>query len=159
LERYVKANELTNKYGIETINSVMLGLPGDTYETITKTISFVRNARTIKHATFGIAIPYPGSAMYDWAVRGEYGLKLLTDDFSQYQRYNNAVMSVNGIKPEELIRLQKIGLLKIYLVPWRIVPMLKRFGIMALIRPFLSALFTFIFGKKTERYQLSKMGD
>lgn len=142
LESYVKANELTNKYGIETINSVMIGLPGDTRETIIKTISFVRNARSIKHSTLSIAIPYPGSAMYDWAVRGEYGLKLLTDDFSQYQRYNNAVMSVNGIQPEELIKLQKTGLLKIYLVPWRIIPVLKRFGFAALLKPFFSALFT-----------------
>ena len=61
LESYIIANELTNEAGIETMNSVMLGLPGDTYESIERTISFVRNARALKHATFGIAIPYPGS--------------------------------------------------------------------------------------------------
>lgn len=148
LESYIKANKLTNKYGIETINSVMLGLPGDTYETINKTISFVRKARDLKHATFGIAMPYPGSPMYDMAVKGEYGLKLLTDDFSQYQRYNHAVMSVNGILPKELVRLQRIGLLKIYLVPWRIIPLLKRFGLIALIKPFFSALWAVILRKK-----------
>lgn len=147
LESYIKANKLTNKYGIETINSVMLGLPGDTYETINKTISFVRKARDLKHATFGIAMPYPGSPMYDMAVKGEHGLKLLTDDFSQYQRYNHAVMSVNGILPKELVRLQRIGLLKIYLVPWRIIPLLKRFGLTALIRPFFSSLWSLLSGK------------
>ena len=144
LESYVTANELTNKYGVETINSVMLGLPGDTYETIEKTISFVRNSRAIKHATFGIAIPYPGSEMYDMALKGEHGLKLETQDFSKYQRYNSAVMTVNGISPEELLRLQKKGLMRIYLVPWRIIPVLKRFGIRALIKPFLLALLEFL---------------
>lgn len=144
IEKYVQSNKLTNKYGIETINSVMLGLPGDTYESINKTIAFVRGARDIKHATFGIAMPYPGSLMYEWAVKGEYGLKLLTDDFSQFQRYNSAVMSVNGIQPSELIRLQKVGLLKIYLVPFRIIPMIKRFGMIALVKPFFSALFEFL---------------
>ena len=107
LESYVAANELTNKYGIETINSVMLGLPGDTYGSIEKTISFVRNSRAIKHATFGIAMPYPGSEMYEMALKGEHGLKLETQDFSKYQRYNSAVMTVNGISPDELLRLQK----------------------------------------------------
>lgn len=143
LESYVIANELTNKYRIETINSVMLGLPGDTYESIEKTISFVRNSRSIKHATFGISIPYPGSEMYEMALKGEHGLKLETQDFSKYQRYNSAVMTVNGISPNELLRLQKKGLIRIYLVPWRIVPVLKRFGIKSLVKPFLIALLEF----------------
>jgi radical SAM superfamily enzyme YgiQ (UPF0313 family) len=148
LESYIIANELTNKYGIETINSVMLGLPGDTYESIERTISFVRNARAIKHATFGIAIPYPGSEMYEMALKGEYGLKLETQDFSKYQRYNSAVMTVSGMSPDELIRLQKRGLMKIYLVPWRIIPVLKRFGIHALIKPFFMALSELLINKK-----------
>jgi len=143
LESYVIANELTNKYKIETINSVMLGLPGDTYDSIEKTISFVRRSRPIKHATFGIAIPYPGSEMYDMALNGQHGLKLETQDFSKYQRYNSAVMTVNGISPEELLHLQKKGLIKIYLVPWRVIPILKRFGALSLIKPFFIALLEF----------------
>lgn len=140
IESYVTANKLTNRYGIETINSVMLGLPGDTYDSINETISFVRKSKAIKHATFGIAMPYPGSEMYDMAVSGEHGLKLETRDFTKYQRYNSAVMTVNGIPPEEFLRLQKKGLLMIYSVPWRIIPIIKRFGIRSLVKPFISAL-------------------
>lgn len=151
LESYHEANKLTNKYGIETINSVMLGLPGDTYESINKTISYVRSSRTIKHATFGIAIPYPGSEMYDMALKGEYGLKLETLDYSKYQRYNSAVMTVNGITPEKMLQLQKKGLMQIYLVPWRIVPVLKRFGIKALIKPFINAVSAFMKNTKQTR--------
>jgi len=139
-QHLVTANELATKYNIESANSVMLGLPGDTRESIKKTISFIRNNRAIKHSTFGIAIPYPGSEMYQMALRGEHGLKLLTQDFSKYQRYNSAVMSVNGMMPEELLRLQRIGLLKIYAVPWRIRPLLKRYGILSPIKPLLGSL-------------------
>lgn len=144
LESCAHANTLLNRYGIETINSVMLGLPGDTREAIKKTISFVRGARELKHATFGIAIPYPGTEMYDMALKGQHGLKLETQDFSKYQRYDSAVMTVNGITPDELLKLQKRGLLSIYLVPWRIMPIIKRFGFAALIRPFLEAVFQFV---------------
>lgn len=144
LESYINANKLLNRYGIETINSVMLGLPGDTRDSIRKTISFVRGARALKHATFGIAIPYPGTEMYDMALKGQHGLKLETQDFSKYQRYNSSVMTVNGITPDELLKLQKEGLLSIYLVPWRIIPIIKRFGCAALIQPFLEAVFQFI---------------
>ena len=135
LESYVEANRLTNKYDIETINSVMLGLPGETRESIERTISFLRRTREIQHATYSIAMPYPGTEFYDMAKNGEYGLKLHTEDFSKYQRYDSSVLSVNSISPEEFVYLQKIGLLKIYLTPWRIIPMIKRFGMLALIPP------------------------
>jgi radical SAM superfamily enzyme YgiQ (UPF0313 family) len=144
LESYLTANRLTSKYRIETINSVMLGLPGDTRESIMRTIRFIRNSRTIKHATFGIAIPYPGSEMYDMALNGRHGLRLETRDFSKYQRYNSAVMSVNGISPAELLRFQKKGLLMIYCVPWRIIPALRRFGFSTLIKPFLLSLWELV---------------
>lgn len=140
LKSYRTANELTSKYGLETINTVMIGLPGDTADSIRRTIKYVRNERTIKHATLGIAIPYPGSEMYEMAKNGEHGLRLETDDFSKYQRYNSAVMSVNGISPSQLLSIQKKGLLSIYLAPWRIIPVIKRMGFRSLIEPFFSAL-------------------
>ncbi len=124
LEAYTVANRLTNKYGIETINSVMLGLPGDNRSTIEHTINYVRNCREIKHATFGIAIPYPGSEMYNMAVKELHGLKLVSEDFSMYQRYGSAVMTVGGISQLELLEYQRRGLMRIYLVWWRIIPVI-----------------------------------
>jgi anaerobic magnesium-protoporphyrin IX monomethyl ester cyclase len=140
LESYIKANKLTNKYGIETINSVMLGLPGEDRASIEKTIAFLRKARDIQHTTYGIAMPYPGTEFYEMAKRGEYGLKLHTDDFSKYQRYGSAVLSVGDLSPEDLIRLQKEGLLKIYMTSWRIWPMLKRVKLSSVIVPVWEAL-------------------
>lgn len=144
LESYTVANRLANKYEIETINSVMLGLPGDTRESINKTIRYLRSARELKHASFSIAMPYPGTELYEMALRGDHGLKLLTQDFSQYQRYGSAVLEVNGITTEEMLRLQKIGLFKIYSVPWRLLPVLRRMGFRALLKPVISAVWALI---------------
>jgi hypothetical protein len=94
--------------------------------------------------------------MYEMELKGEHGLKLETQDFSKYQRYNSAVMTVNGISPEELLRLQKKGLMRIYLVPWRIVPVLKRFGIKSLVKPFLIALLEFLIPSKKKLTGASK---
>ena len=151
LESYIKANSLTNKYGIETINSVMLGLPGEDQASIERTIAFLRKAKDIHHTTYGIAIPYPGTEFYEMAKKGEYGLKLHTEDFSKYQRYGNAVLSVGDLSPDDLIRLQKVGLLKIYLTSWRIWPMLKRVKFSSLIFPTwesLCAVIASLFKKK-----------
>lgn len=144
LESYTTANRIANKYEIETINSVMLGLPGDTRERINKTIQYLRSSRDLKHASFSIAMPYPGTELYEMALRGDHGLKLLTQDFSQYQRYGSAVLEVNGITPKEMLRLQQVGLIKIYSVPWRLIPVLRRMGIRSLIKPAVSAVVALI---------------
>lgn len=140
LEAYAEACRIASRHGVETITSAMLGLPGDTRETIARTIRFLRNTRELKHSTLSIAMPYPGTELHRMALGGEHGLELLTEDYSRYQRYGSAVMAVNGISPEELLRLQKVGLLKIYLVPWRLVPVLRRMGIRSLLVPFGDAL-------------------
>ena len=146
LEKYIEANKLTNKYGIETINSVMLGLPGQDRKSVNKTIAFLRQAKDIQHATYGIAMPYPGTEFYEMAKQGQHGLTLHTDDFSQFQRYGSAVLTVNDMSPEELLRLQKIGLLKIYLTSWRLWPMLRRVKVTSLVLPFLGALWAMTTG-------------
>jgi len=129
LEEYRLANRLTNKYGIETLNSCMIGLPGETRETIDKTLNFLRHSPEIKQANISIAVPYPGTELYEMAKRGDCGLRLVTDDFSRFRRYNAAVMQVGDLSPDDLIKLQNRAFIEIYSAPWRIVPMLRKSGI------------------------------
>ena len=140
IESYFAANRLNNRLKIETINSVMLGLPGDTRESIESTVDFLCKARDIQHATYSIAMPYPGTEMWDMARQNQHGLKLLTEDFSQYQRYGYAVMQVGDLAPDELVALQKQGLMRIYSCWWRVWPMIKRHGFKALWSPAWDAL-------------------
>ena len=97
LEVNLAANRINNKLGIETLNSGMLGLPGDTRETIRETVDFLCKARDIHHTTYGIAMIYPGTEFRAMAERGEHGLRLVNRDFSKMQRYGSAVMEVNGV--------------------------------------------------------------
>lgn len=140
LDSVRKANKLTAKYGVETLNSAMLGLPGDTKEKVWKTVGFIRNEKSIQHATFSIAMPYPGTEFMEMAKKGEHGLKLHTEDFSKYQRYGSAVLSVGDMTPGDIIRLQKLALLRIYFTPFRIRQIVRRFRFLPLVRPFLLAL-------------------
>ncbi|MFA5191324.1 MAG: radical SAM protein [Verrucomicrobiia bacterium] len=140
LDAYIAANRINNKLGVETINSVMLGLPGDTRETIKHTVDFLCRAKDVDHATYGIAMPYPGTELRTMAERGEHGLKLIEKDFSKLQRYGAAVMEVNGLSPSDLIKLQKEGLRRIYSCWWRWLPMIRRHGIMPLIPPMWDAI-------------------
>jgi len=129
LESYIIANKLMNKYNIETWNSCMIGLPGETIDTIKKTLSFLRDSPEIKQANISIAVPYPGTELYEMAKRGDYGLKLVGDDFSKFRRYNCASMIVGDLSPDDLIKLQNDAFASIYLAPWRLKPVLGKSGI------------------------------
>jgi len=129
LESYETANKLTNKYNIETLNSCMIGLPGETEETVRKTLAFLRKSKEIKQANISIAVPYPGTELFEMAKKGEKGLKLMTEDFSQYRRYNAAVLTVGDLTPEDLISIQNEAFASIYLAPWRWEPMINKSGI------------------------------
>ncbi len=137
LENYVAANRINNRLGIETMNSVMLGLPGETRELIKKTVDYLCKAKDIQNITYGITVPYPGTEIYEWADKGLYGLKLLSKDFSKFHRYGHSVLEVNGISPEEMISLQERGLIRIYSCWWRWIPMIRLHGFKALFPPML----------------------
>lgn len=129
LEHYVRANGICNKYGVEALNSVMIGLPGETRDTVRATLKFLRQAREVKQANFAIAVPYPGTEFHNLAVKGEKGVRLMTQDFSEYRRYGSAVTTVGDLTPTDLIDLQNEGFVSIYSAPWRWVPMLQKHGV------------------------------
>jgi radical SAM superfamily enzyme YgiQ (UPF0313 family) len=130
LEYYVKANKICEKYGVEALNSVMIGLPGETRETVRKTLAWLRNAREVKQANFAIAVPYPGTEFHERAQTGTHGVELLSQDFSRYLRYGSAVTKVGELTSKDLIELQNEGFVSIYSAPWRWRPMLKKHGLL-----------------------------
>lgn len=133
LETYATACRLTNKYGMETQLSVMLGLPGETRQTAKETLSYLRRARDVHEVQYSIAMPYPGTELYEMAKRGDHGLKLITKSFRKFRRYGSAVMSVGDLSTAELAKLQNDAFVSIYLAPWRIKPMMKRMGILGVL--------------------------
>jgi anaerobic magnesium-protoporphyrin IX monomethyl ester cyclase len=136
LEAYREANALLNKYDIEALNSVMIGLPGETVGNVRKTLKFLRETKDIKQANFAIAVPYPGTEFHEMAVQGQDGVELISDDFSEYKRYGNAVTKVNGLTPKDLVRLQNEGFVSVYSRYWRWWPVVQKNGFMGLVLTF-----------------------
>jgi anaerobic magnesium-protoporphyrin IX monomethyl ester cyclase len=132
LEQYRQAYAWCDELGLETRCSVMLGHPFETRQTVRKTVDFICALR-IAQAYINIATPYPGTALLDMARVGEGGLRLLTEDWAEYRRYGNAVMEMNDLTREDLIRLQKNAYLQFYLRPHIIWKNLKRAGFKAAV--------------------------
>lgn len=63
-ERAIQIFDFCNKIGIKTHAHVMIGVPGETEETVKETISFVKRLNPTT-ASFGICTPYPGSSLFE----------------------------------------------------------------------------------------------
>jgi anaerobic magnesium-protoporphyrin IX monomethyl ester cyclase len=128
LESYDAAREYAQKYGVQLRFSTIIGMPGDTIESIRKTFRYLRFAPDVEHVSITIATPYPGTELYDMAKAGKYGLKLLQDDFSKFQRYGSAVMENEKLSSEELVRLQDDCYVSICMLPHRWKAIVNTFG-------------------------------
>ncbi|MHA1558650.1 MAG: B12-binding domain-containing radical SAM protein [Alphaproteobacteria bacterium] len=93
--------------GLNIMGNFIIGVPGETKENINHTIFFAKKL-DINLTTFTILTPYPGTKIYEYAVKNNL---LLTTDWSKYYA-TNSVMRIPGISPFEL----KLFLLKGYFV-------------------------------------------
>lgn len=69
LEQAEEAVRLAQQVGLQTIGYFMLGSPGESLETIGKTIEFAKRLK-IDFAQFAITTPFPGSQLYDLYLKG-----------------------------------------------------------------------------------------
>lgn len=140
LSYYVDANRILNKHGIEAMNSVMIGLPGESEETVRTLLRFLGENKDVKQANLAIAVPYPGTEFHRMAREGEHHMTLHTDDFSQYRRYGAAVTTVGRLTPKDLVELQNEGFVRIYAAPWRWAPMYGKHGLFGFVLLFVRFL-------------------
>lgn len=68
LKQTEDAFRLCREIGIDTHAHIMLGMPGETKETVNATIRFARKIRP-STVTFGICTPYAGTEMFDEVAR------------------------------------------------------------------------------------------
>lgn len=107
----------TRAAGIESSGLFIIGLPGETKEMIQETIRFARKL-DIDFAKFALAVPYPGSQLYDDLVQSG---KLNREDWENYITFHTnpqAVVAISEtVTPAELIALQRRAHKEFYLQP------------------------------------------
>ncbi|MBN1879341.1 radical SAM protein [bacterium] len=90
------------KAGIMIHGCFLVGLPGETHETLEETLAFAKKL-TPDTAQFFPLMVYPGTAAYNWAKKEGY---LLTDDFSQWlteDGMHNCVIERPDLTNRELV--------------------------------------------------------
>lgn len=95
-EKARRAVDLCKEAGISPLGSFILGLPGETRETMEETISFAQSLG-IPYG-FHLLSPFPGTKIREKAA--EFGLKILTDDWSLYDA-DHSVTETEGLSARE----------------------------------------------------------
>ncbi len=116
LDRIKKTFELTRELNVRTIASAVLGMPGDTRQSILKTISFVKTLNP-SYAVFSLATPYPGTEFYIDASKRNL---IKVNDWSKYTLLSPVLETVD-CSLEELKTLQKKAFKDFYLRPGYII--------------------------------------
>jgi hypothetical protein len=112
VEQIRQAFEWTREAGIESMAHIVLGLPGESPETIEATKQLIHEIQP-DYVQFYGAIPFPGTEFYRMAMEEGW---LITDDWSRFE-INQAIVSTPQLSAEQLEEARKTAFNKFYLQP------------------------------------------
>jgi anaerobic magnesium-protoporphyrin IX monomethyl ester cyclase len=112
------AVRMAKRAGIEVDGMFMIGLPGETEETINQTIDFALELK-VRYAIFNIFVPYPGCELWD-KLSSQNKIQFNNwSDFTSYPTYSGGipVYVPDGLSKEKLMDLQTKAMRKFYFRP------------------------------------------
>lgn len=114
-----RAVSIIKEEGITTGAFFILGHPNETKETIKRTIKLAIELNTSTVA-IGIMVPFPGTEIYRMAQNNECGYRLLSRDWSLYDKYGGQVLEIENLPLKTLQIFQLRGYMSIYLKNFRL---------------------------------------
>ncbi|MCP4630474.1 MAG: B12-binding domain-containing radical SAM protein [bacterium] len=102
-EQVVAAVNMCRQAGVLPHASFILGLPGETPQTIRETMDFGEQLKELGLSYgFHLLAPFPGTEIRDEST--QYGIRILTDDWSQYHA-NRAIVETPAVKRQTLDKI------------------------------------------------------
>lgn len=82
-EKIKKVVEMTHDSGINIIGNFMFGLPDDNFDTMQETLNMAKELN-LEYVNFYTAMAYPGSQLYEYALKNNIPLPETWNGYSQY---------------------------------------------------------------------------
>ena len=101
-----KIIKTTASLGIQCPLNIMIGFPDETEEEIMQSVAFGKKlvAAGADYCSFFITIPFPGSKLYETAIKEGY----LSPDFnSDSMNWQNPIMKNTAVPPERILELRE----------------------------------------------------
>lgn len=107
-EQFRQAVRVMREAGLPCIASYIIGLPGDTHETIQETIDFAFEL-DVEQSKFMILTPLPGTRVYDMAVERKLADPSSLGQMEALNYYDSVSINLSEVSDEDLIRYQDIA--------------------------------------------------
>ncbi len=105
LDHVARFVETCRKLGIATHGTFMFGLPGETRNSLRKTLDYARKLRCTT-SQFSVATPFPGTPFYDEAVQKGW---LITTDWSRWDGAGSPVLAYPDCRPDDIMEALEIA--------------------------------------------------
>jgi len=100
IEQVISAVKMCKDAGIMAHISFILGLPGETPETLKETVEFGERLKELgAYHGFHLLAPFPGTEVRQESDK--YGIKILTNDWTQYHA-NRAIVETSSVSQDML---------------------------------------------------------
>jgi len=118
LDKARRAVEMTRGAGVQIIGFFMLGVPGETRQSMEQTIRFATKL-DIDFAKFTVFSPFPGTPVYEEFLReGKIQETEVWERFTNYPTEDNPpIFLLDGVTNRDIISMQRKALLKFYMRP------------------------------------------
>jgi radical SAM superfamily enzyme YgiQ (UPF0313 family) len=116
IEQAEKFTKAAKDVGIKIFGCFMIGLPGETKETIEQTFQFAKKLNP-DMAFFQQAVPFPGTELYSWAKQNNY---LITEDFDKWLDSNGQLdflLSYPNLTSDEMKKIRDKLTIRFYTSP------------------------------------------
>jgi anaerobic magnesium-protoporphyrin IX monomethyl ester cyclase len=114
MEETERAVGWVKEAGMNVYCGFIIGHPGETRESAQATVRFAAKLNPTR-AAFGLMVPYPGTEVAEWARKGMYGYRLLSDDWADYNKQFGNALELETLSRAEMERIQALGYLHVYL--------------------------------------------
>ena len=127
--------------GIKTWVNFIIGLPGETPTSVRKSIDLSVKLNP-NRLSVAIIVAYPGCDVYDWATQGHNGYRLLTGDWSRFDKYLSSSVELEELSYSSMRRWQLQMYFETYLRNLRVGELLKLlWRNRTFVRPVLQSMF------------------
>ena len=116
ISRAIKFTSDAKKLGIKIFGCFMLGLPGETKETIKQTFDFAKKINP-DMAFFQQAVPFPGTEFYDWVKTKGYLIAKNWNDWLDESGRLNFIVNYPELTTEDIKNMREELTIKFYSSP------------------------------------------
>jgi anaerobic magnesium-protoporphyrin IX monomethyl ester cyclase len=124
LEQVERAIALAKAQHLTVWCKFILGHPFETLRNMKDTADFIARVNP-DMVSVSIMTPYPGTPIFDMAVRGEGGYRLLSSDWASFDKYASGALELENVSLAQLKWMQAWCYLKMYLWNGRALELLR----------------------------------